>query len=227
MARIAALIAARVSRRMAHERRFANHASEAAELTEDSEAYEAWAVGLLDQIGDQATAKRLLTLTTRKQLGERRRDQCTLWPNSPMDEACSQSDSYGCKTFVAHPHCQFVLESTFCGAFRGSGARIDKEARFFSSLLPQLFLSLLLSPFLVVAAGMLVGYIAAKAGCCLVRNWRRDTDGARDHARLTALRRAFEGVIVCAALRGVWLASPLASPLSSQVSTRCSPSLAS
>ena len=58
-------------------------------------------------------------------------------------------------------------------------------------------------PYIVAGVGMLVGCLAAKAGCGLARLGRGDTDGAR----LTALRRAFDGVVVCAALRGVWVAA--------------------
>jgi len=58
-------------------------------------------------------------------------------------------------------------------------------------------------PFIVAVAGMLVGCLAAFAGCGLARLGRGDTNGAR----LTALRWAFDGVVVCAALRGVWVAA--------------------
>ena len=58
-------------------------------------------------------------------------------------------------------------------------------------------------PFIVAVVGMLVGCLAAFAGCGLARLGRGDTNGAR----LTALRWAFDGVVVCAALRGVWLAA--------------------
>ena len=57
--------------------------------------------------------------------------------------------------------------------------------------------------YIVAGVGMLVGCLAAFAGCCLAQLGRGDTDGAR----LTALRWAFDGVVVCAALRGVWLAA--------------------
>ena len=58
-------------------------------------------------------------------------------------------------------------------------------------------------PFIVAVAGMLVGCLAAFAGCGLARLGRGDTNGAR----LTALRWAFDGVVVCAAFRGVWVAA--------------------
>ena len=71
--------------------------------------------------------------------------------------------------------------------------------------LAPLVLTLLccLIPFIFAGFSILVGCLAAKAGCGLSRLRRGDTDGAR----LTALRRAFDGVVVCAALRGVWLAA--------------------
>ena len=71
--------------------------------------------------------------------------------------------------------------------------------------LAPLVLTLLccLAPFIFAGFSILVGCLAAKAGCGLSRLGRGDTDGAR----LTALRRAFDGVVVCAALRGVWLAA--------------------
>ena len=70
-------------------------------------------------------------------------------------------------------------------------------------MLLGLMLLCCLAPFIFAGFSMLVGCLAAKAGCGLSRLGRGDTDGAR----LTALRRAFDGVVVCAALRGVWLAA--------------------
>ena len=34
-----------------------------------------------------------------------------------MDQAAD--GSFPCRTFLQHRHCQFLLESTFCGAYRG------------------------------------------------------------------------------------------------------------
>ena len=81
---------------------------------------------MLDRIQDESMARDLLKLTTRKQVGEKgkRKEYALLWETSPMDEAVDPSAP--CYDFVAHTHCQNLLDLTFCGHYGFSRCRINE-----------------------------------------------------------------------------------------------------
>lgn len=100
--------------------------------------YELWACGILDQIEHSADAFDLLTCTPARRsfsaadrgstwrptlsFGEDSKEWISLWSSSVLDEAARSP--YPCRKFLAHRHCQYVLEQFFCGHYRGSAASI-------------------------------------------------------------------------------------------------------
>ena len=88
-------------------------------LRQCAAAYEKWAIGVLDHVSSRSEAVKAL---------------CTFrseWERSPIEEAIfgnDGSDKDSCFAFVAHRHCQYVLDAVWCGNYDGSNAVIRKEA---------------------------------------------------------------------------------------------------
>lgn len=91
-------------------------------------------MGVLDAISDPTDAVELLTMIPCKR-GR------AIWNRSVMDSATSED--YPCQRFVAHKHCQKVLDEYWCGDFTGSKVCIPPTAKVTSVILQILFLGFL------------------------------------------------------------------------------------
>ncbi|KAL1515620.1 hypothetical protein AB1Y20_002239 [Prymnesium parvum] len=123
----AALMASRYCQRRAL---LESHPVEKDGWMEQAGTYEEWAMGVLDAVTDSSDAVQLLTMIPRKR-GR------PMWPRSVMDSATS--DEFPCQRFVAHKHCQKVLDDYWSGDFPGSRVRISTAANVSSVALQILF----------------------------------------------------------------------------------------
>ena len=112
------------------------------ELQSAADEFENWAIGILDQITRSEDAFDMLTCAPmRKEDGTRPESVAgkwtKLWPFSVLDEAASEP--YPCRRFVAHRHCQYVLDQYLVGKYRGSVAAVPPHSSVISIALQTIF----------------------------------------------------------------------------------------
>ena len=96
---------------------------EGAQAQREGEMYEHWALKVLDQLPDYQVAAELLTLVPLKPpQSTGSGESLPVWKDSVMDQACD--DTCPCKAFVAHKHCQALLEHYYHGDHCSSSAMI-------------------------------------------------------------------------------------------------------
>ena len=142
----AAIIARRLCLQLGHWQ--TGGSATALELEEQAIRYEDWAHGMLEQIPESKDAVDLLTCTPGRKHPKNPDRLHSLWDESVLDEA-TKSNSKGqtaCRKFLAHRHCQYVIEQYFFGHYRGSHAAISVRATF-KGIILQFLIHVLNLPF--------------------------------------------------------------------------------
>jgi len=110
-----ALMASQMCRKIAVEKADADELP----LREAATAYENWAIGLMDQIADRKDAVRILC--SRNDGWNYSAIELAIFGNEGLD------DQENCLNFVAHRHCQHVLENYLYGDYYGSRAALPRK----------------------------------------------------------------------------------------------------
>lgn len=103
----------------------------------DAEAYETWAVDLLECVQTGTEVEKLLSLSSTRGTSTGQKE---LWSCSTLDLAV-RDDGAPCRAFVASRPCQQVIEGSFNGHFPDSAASIRQDAS-----LNMVFVQLLMLP---------------------------------------------------------------------------------
>ena len=102
--------------------------SEQRSLRKQADELESWAITMLDSIDESEQALPLLAMLPCIDVG------APLWKMSSIDIAAEEiifmGHSISCKHFIAHRHCQYLLEEFFSGNYPKSKARVRRDSSF-------------------------------------------------------------------------------------------------
>ena len=147
----AALVASRVCRKLA-----ARDDGDSDDLLQQGDSFEQWAIGVLDQVSEPEVAVELLSTVSSRQIIQAQTEplageakaSVAMWPWSVMDEATAAD--FPSRNFVAHPHCQHLLDLYFSGGNRSSAGSIPPDT--------SLLLIFLESTLRMFTAGLLTNF---------------------------------------------------------------------